>query len=81
MPERLVERFDTSSHAQERDMKTMSGSSVMAGIDVASTHVDVVCPGATLTAELTHISNDPEGHVVLADALAKLQPDGGHGWL
>ncbi|WP_408580816.1 IS110 family transposase [Burkholderia cepacia] len=46
----------------------------MVGIDVASTHVDVACLGATLPAELMHISNDTEGHVVLADALAKLQP-------
>ncbi|KVV62023.1 transposase [Burkholderia cepacia] len=52
----------------------MSGSSVMVGIDVASTHVDVACLGATLPTELTHISNDTEGHVVLADVLAKLQP-------
>ncbi|WP_408733233.1 IS110 family RNA-guided transposase [Burkholderia cepacia] len=46
----------------------------MVGIDVASTHVDVACLGATLPAALTHISNDTEGHVALADALTKLQP-------
>ena len=46
----------------------------MVGIDVASTHVDVACLGATLPAELTHVSNDTEGHVALADALTKLQP-------
>lgn len=55
-------------------MKTMSGSSVMVGIDVASAHVDVACVGAVLPPELAHVSNDAEGHSALADALAKLQP-------
>nr|WP_205617345.1 hypothetical protein [Pelomicrobium methylotrophicum] len=34
----------------------MSGSSVMVGIDVASSHVDVACVGAALPAELAHVS-------------------------
>jgi len=55
-------------------MKTMSGSSVVVGIDVASSHVDVACVGAALPAELAHIRNDAEGHSALAEALVKLQP-------
>jgi transposase len=55
-------------------MKTMSGSSVMVGIDVASSHVDVARVGAALPAELAHVSNDAEGHSALAEALVKLQP-------
>jgi transposase len=53
----------------------MSGSSVMVGIDVASTHVDVVAIGAELPAALRHVSNDTEGHSVLADGLARLKPE------
>jgi transposase len=55
-------------------MKTVSGSSVMVGIDVASSHVDVACVGAALPAELAHAGNDAEGHSALAEALVKLQP-------
>ena len=50
-------------------MKTLSGSSVMVGIDVASAHVDVACLGAALPAELAHVCNDADGHSALADAL------------
>ena len=61
MPERLVERRCAGSHAQERDMKSMSGSSVMVGIDVASAHVDVAAIGGELPAALSHVGNDAEG--------------------
>jgi transposase len=74
-PERLIERPTASSHAQAREMKTMSGSSVMVGIDVASTHVDVAALGADLPAALSHVTNDPEGHSALADGLARLKPE------
>jgi transposase len=74
VPERLAERRLACSHAQGREMKTMSGSSVMVGIDVASAHVDVACLGAALPVELAHVPNDAEGHCALADALVKLQP-------
>jgi transposase len=47
----------------------------MVGIDVASTHVDVVAIGAELPAALRHVSNDTEGHSVLADGLARLKPE------
>jgi len=56
-------------------MKTMSGSSVMVGIDVASTHVDVAAIGAELPATLNHVGNDAEGHSALADGLARLNPE------
>jgi len=75
MPERLVERPRAGSHAQARDTKTMSGSSVMVGIDVASAHVDVVAIGAELPAALGQVSNDADGHSALADGLAQLKPD------
>ena len=56
-------------------MKTMSGSSVMVGIDVASAHVDVAAIGAELPATLNQVGNDAEGHSALADGLARLQPE------
>ena len=68
MPERLVERPRAGSHAQGRDTKTMSGSS-MIGIDVASAHVDVVAIGGEPSAALSHVVNDAEGH-----GLARLMP-------
>ena len=55
-------------------MKTMSGSSVMVGIDVASAHVDVAAMGAELPVTLAHVTNDAEGHAALADGLTRLQP-------
>ncbi len=75
MPERFVERFGTGSHAQGRDTKTMSGSSVMVGIDVASGSVEVAAIGAPLPAALRQVGNDAEGHGALADGLARLQPE------
>jgi transposase len=74
MPERLAERLDAGSHLQARDTKTMSGSSVMVGIDVASAHVDVAVLGGELPAALARVDNDAEGHSRLADGLARLQP-------
>lgn len=55
-------------------MKTMSGSSVMVGIDVASAHVDVAVLGSKLPEGLARVSNDPDGHSALADGLAELAP-------
>jgi len=52
----------------------MSGSSVMVGIDVASTHVDVTALGAELPAALAHVTNDIDGHSALAAGLAELAP-------
>lgn len=52
----------------------MSGSSVMVGIDVASTHVDVAAIGAELPAALRRLDNDAEGHSLLAAGLARLKP-------
>jgi transposase len=66
MPERLIERRVAGSHAQARDTKTMSGSSVMVGIDVASAHVDVAVIGAELPATLARVNNDADGHSGLA---------------
>ena len=40
-PERLGAPAWPSAHAQARDPKTMSASSVVVGIDVAKAHVDV----------------------------------------
>lgn len=52
----------------------MSGSSVMVGIDVASTYVEVAAMGAELATTLSRVSNDAEGHSALADGLSRLQP-------
>jgi len=71
MPERLVERLGAGSHAQGRDTKTVSGSSVV-WIDVASAHVDVAAIGAELPAVLSHVGNVADGHSALADGLARL---------
>jgi transposase len=59
---------------QARDTKTMSGSSVMIGIDVASTHVEVAAIGAELSGTLSRIGNEAEGHTAVADGLARLKP-------
>lgn len=53
----------------------MSGSSVMVGIDVARAHVDVAAMGAVLPAVLAQVSNDADGHSVLAAGLARLKPE------
>ena len=56
-------------------MKTMSGSSVMVGIDVAGAHVDVAVIGAALPAEFNRVNNDADGHSALADGLVRLTPE------
>jgi transposase len=68
-PERL-RAPPLSAHAQARDPKTMSASSVVVGIDVAKAHVDVAVLGAEF--ELQRFDNDAEGHSALAAALQPL---------
>ncbi len=46
----------------------------MVGIDVASEHVDVAAIGAQLSASLSRVTNDAEGHSALAVGLAELAP-------
>lgn len=46
----------------------------MVGIDVASTHVEVAAIGIELPATLSRVGNDAEGHSVLAEGLARLNP-------
>ncbi|GAP39070.1 mobile element protein [Piscinibacter sakaiensis] len=50
-PERLRAPVCPSAHAQARDPKTMSASSVVVGIDVAKAHVDVAVLGAKIDAQ------------------------------
>lgn len=69
-PERL--RAPSSAHAQGRDPKTMSASSVTVGIDVAKAHVDVAAVGAKL--DVQRYDNQAEAHSVLAAALRPLNP-------
>ena len=65
-PERLRAPM-VSAHAQARDPKTMSDSSVMVGIDVASEHVDVAAIGAAMPP--ARYGNESEGHSALAATL------------
>jgi len=67
-PERL-RAPSISAHAQERDLKIMSVSSVTVGIDVAKAHIDVCVLGAKSQAQ--RFANDAQGHSALA---ALLQP-------
>jgi transposase len=67
-PERL--RAPLSAHAQARDPKTMSASSVVVGIDVAKAHVDVAVLGAQFDAQ--RFDNEVEAHSALAAALKPL---------
>jgi transposase len=67
-PERL--RAPLSAHAQARDPKTMSASSVVVGIDVAKAHVDVAVLGAQFDAQ--RFDNEAEAHSALAAALKPL---------
>ena len=69
-PERL-RAPPSSAHAQVWDAKTMSGNSVVVGIDVAKAHVDCAALGAQLATR--HFTNDIDGHSALA---ATLQPLG-----
>jgi transposase len=67
-PERL--RAPPSAHAQARDPKTMSASSVVVGIDVAKAHVDVAVLGAQFVPQ--RFDNEAEAHSALAAALKPL---------
>jgi transposase len=68
-PERLRAPY-SSAHAQGRDPKTMSATSVVVGVDVAKAHVDVAVLGAELDAQ--RFDNEVEGHSALAAALKRL---------
>jgi len=68
-PERLRARW--SAHAQARDPKTMSASSIVVGIDVAKAHVDVAVLGAQFDAR--RFDNEAEAHSMLAAALKPLE--------
>lgn len=67
-PERLRAPI-LSVHAQARDLKIMSVSSLTVGIDAAKAHVNVCVLGARN--DVQRLSNDAEGHSVLT---ALLQP-------
>jgi transposase len=69
-PERLRAPALPSAHAQARDPKTMSASSVVVGIDVAKAHVDVSVLGAKFDAQ--RFDNQAEGHSALTAALKPL---------
>jgi len=69
-PERL-RAPPSSAHAQVWDGKTMSGNSVVVGIDVAKGHIDCAVLGAPL--ESRRFANDSNGHSAL---MAALQPLG-----
>ena len=68
-PERL-RAPPSSAHAQVWDAKTMSGNSVVVGIDVAKAHVDCAALGAQLPTR--QFTNDTDGHSALAAALQPL---------
>ncbi len=70
-PERLRVPAWPSAHAQARDLKTMSASSVVVGIDVAKAHIDVAVLGTQLAAQ--RLDNEAEAHSALA---ARLKPLG-----
>jgi transposase len=59
-----------SAHAQARELKTMSATSAVVGIDVAKAHVDVAVQGGSLQAQ--RFDNDPDGHSALVAALQPL---------
>jgi transposase len=69
-PERLRAPACLSAHSQARDLKTMSASSVVVGIDVAKAHVDVSVLGAKFDAQ--RFDNEAEAHSALAAALKPL---------
>ena len=68
-PERL-RAPESSAHAQAGDAKTMSGNSVVVGIDVAKAHVDCAVSGAEFAPR--QFANDIDGHSALATALQPL---------
>jgi transposase len=59
-----------SAHSQAREVKTMSVTSVVVGIDVAKAHVDVWVLGAKLEAQ--RFDNEADAHLALAAALQPL---------
>lgn len=59
-----------SAHAQARELKIMSVSSVVAGIDVAKAHVDVDVVGAEFAPQ--RFDNEADGHSAVASALKAL---------
>ena len=70
-PERLRAPARPRAHSQARDLKTMSASSVVVGIDVAKAHVDVAvlgCPSSIAQ----RFDNEAEAHSALAVALKPL---------
>jgi transposase len=70
-PERLV--APSSAHAQAREPKTMSGSPVVVGVDVAKAKVDVA---STLSpTPIGMFDNEPEGHSALVARLEGMKPD------
>jgi transposase len=69
-PERLRVPALPSAHAQARDLKTMSASSVVVGIDVAKAHVDVSVLGAKF--DVQRFDNQAEAHTALAAGLKPL---------
>ena len=69
-PERLRAPL-SSAHAQARELKTMSATSVVVGIDVAKAQVDLAVQGAGLPVK--QFANDPDGHSALVAALVPLQ--------
>jgi transposase len=70
-PERLV--VPSSTHAQAREPKIMSGSPVVVGVDVAKAKVDVA--SSLSPTPLGTFDNEPEGHSLLVGRLAGLKPD------
>jgi transposase len=68
-PERL-RASQLSAHAQAREPKTMSATSVVVGIDVAKAYVDVAVLGGKL--DVQRFENEVEGHSALATALRPL---------
>jgi len=69
-PERLPAPVLPSAHAQGRASKAMSAISVVAGIDVAKTHVDVDVLGAKFAPQ--RFENNADGHSAVASALRAL---------
>jgi transposase len=69
-PERLIAL--SSAHAQGREPKTMSGSPLVIGIDIAKAHLDVA--SVNPSSALGGFENEPEGHSALITQLQALKP-------
>jgi transposase len=72
-PERLRAPAHLSAHSQARDLKIMSVTSVVVGVDVAKAHVDVAVLGSNWIAQ--RFNNDPVGHDALVSALRHVEVD------